>query len=409
MASAVLATASNTFIIGPIAKFFGLIMNAIFKMGVHNVGLCIIIFTIIVYMLQLPLTIKQQKFSRMSMIMNPELQAVQRKYKNKNDQVSMQKMQLETREIYDKYGVSMSGGCLPLLIQLPILYGFYRVIQNVPAYVPAIKAMYNKFGLVDAVKTGISSKAFIKFAKGVGVSVDNVTKNKIIDTLYKLTDSTWADLKSLGKGIKGFSTMADKTYAAVKPYMLFLGINIAESPLNLLKANWAAKSYGMVIVAILIPVLSGVTQFINLKLMPTATQKGNTEESNMANSMKSMNAMMPLISVFFCFTLPVGLGIYWIMGAVIRTIQQIFINRHFDKLDPKEIIEKNKEKAAKKKAKRRVVVNENLQERAKTNTRNIRRSSTSKIDSPPNHGTPKAGSLASKANMVRKFDEKNKK
>lgn len=105
----------------------------------ENIGLCIILFTILIYVLMLPMTIKQQKFSKLSAQMNPELQKIQKKYKGKQDQVSMMKMNEETREVYAKYGVSPTGSCLPLLIQFPILFALYRVIWNVPAYVAGVK------------------------------------------------------------------------------------------------------------------------------------------------------------------------------------------------------------------------------------------------------------------------------
>ena len=84
----------------------------------------------------LPLTIKQQKSSKLMAVMQPEIQAIQKKYKGKeNDQKAMMMMQTETKAVYEKYGTSMTGGCLPLLIQMPIIFALYRVIYNIPAYV----------------------------------------------------------------------------------------------------------------------------------------------------------------------------------------------------------------------------------------------------------------------------------
>ena len=128
-----LLTKSTTFIIGPVASLLGYIMNAIFllqeKIGIANIGLCIILFTIVIYMILMPLTIQQQKFSRLSARMNPELQAIQKKYKGKNqDQAAMMKMNEETQAVYSKYGVNPMGSCLQLIIQMPILFALYRVI-----------------------------------------------------------------------------------------------------------------------------------------------------------------------------------------------------------------------------------------------------------------------------------------
>ena len=107
-------------ILGPIAKVLGLLMEGIFKVldliGIPNIGLSIILFTILIYLLMLPLTIKQQKFSKLSAKMNPEIQAIQAKYKNRKDNESMMAMNEETNAVYAKYGVSPTGSCVQLLI-----------------------------------------------------------------------------------------------------------------------------------------------------------------------------------------------------------------------------------------------------------------------------------------------------
>ena len=111
--------------LGGIAKILGLIMDGIFNLldliGIPNIGLSIILFTLVVYLLMMPLTIKQQKFSKLSAKMNPELQAIRNKYEGKKDNDSMMQMNAETQAVYAKYGVSPSGRCVQLLIQMPIL------------------------------------------------------------------------------------------------------------------------------------------------------------------------------------------------------------------------------------------------------------------------------------------------
>ncbi len=139
----ILATKSSTPIIGQLATVMGWIMDGIYRLlnvfGIQNIGLCIIIFSILIYALMTPLQIKQQKFSKLSAIMQPELQKIQKKYKGKNDQASMQKMQEETQAVYQKYGVSPTGSCVQLAIQFPILMALYQVIYKIPAYVGSVK------------------------------------------------------------------------------------------------------------------------------------------------------------------------------------------------------------------------------------------------------------------------------
>ena len=121
-------------ILGPIATVLGYVMDILFRFtssfGVFNVGQCINLFTIVMKTLMIPLTIKQQKTTKLMSVMNPEIQAIQKKYKGKSDQESMQRQNVEIQAVYEKYGTSMTGGCLPLLIQMPILLALYRVIYN---------------------------------------------------------------------------------------------------------------------------------------------------------------------------------------------------------------------------------------------------------------------------------------
>lgn len=146
---------------GFISNILGKIMNLIFELFYHlgldstgeiglNIILSTILFTIIVYTLLLPMTVKQQKFSRISAVMNPEIQAIQNKYKGKNDQASMAKMQEETKLVYEKYGTSPTGGCLGSLIQLPILFALWPVVREISKYVDKIdnKKIYSFWGMV---------------------------------------------------------------------------------------------------------------------------------------------------------------------------------------------------------------------------------------------------------------------
>ena len=140
----ILATKSSTPIIGQLATVMGWIMDGIYRLlnifGIQNIGICIVIFSILIYALMTPLQIKQQKFSKLSAIMQPELQKIQKKYKGKNnDTAAMQKMQEETQAVYQKYGVSPTGSCVQLAIQFPILMALYQVIYKIPAYVGSVR------------------------------------------------------------------------------------------------------------------------------------------------------------------------------------------------------------------------------------------------------------------------------
>lgn len=146
--SGMLLSCANMPVIKQIADLLGFIMNGIYflfdKIGIANIGLCIIVFTIVVRLLMIPMSIKQQKTMKLTSLINPEIQAIQKKYKNKRDNDSMMAMNAETRAVYEKYGTSPSGGCLPMLIQMPILLALYGVISAIPSHVGAVEDMYLK-------------------------------------------------------------------------------------------------------------------------------------------------------------------------------------------------------------------------------------------------------------------------
>lgn len=413
-----LATQHSGFILGPIAKLLGLIMNAIFNImdsvfGVQNIGLCIILFTIVIYMFMLPLTYKQQKFSKMSAKMSPELNAVRKKYEGKQDQASMMAMNDETKAVYAKYGVSASGSCVQLLIQMPILFALYRVIYNVPAYITGVKNVF--MPLVDKLLVAEGSVEYMtQLGTSLGISkkLDFAAANTMVDVLNKFQSNNWVELY---EKFPELSDLIFSTQAEVDHMNSFLGINIANSPSTLLKSGVVTLMIG----AIAIPALAALTQWLNTKLMPQPAASENGDDT-MSQSMKQMNIMMPLMSAVFCFTLPSGLGLYWIASSVVRCVQQLVLNKHFDKIDLDEMIQKNLEKLNEKRAK------EGLPP-ARLNEKAIREAQAKPVDEKKAaekraatqeaikkstayyNENAKPGSLASKANMVKKFDEKNNK
>ncbi len=439
----ILLTQDTGKILGPISKLLGYIMEGIFyvldKIGIPNTGLAIILFTIVMYLILMPLTIKQQKFSKLSAKMNPELQAIQAKYKGKKDNDSMMAMNMETKAVYAKYGVSPSGSCVQLLIQMPILFALYRVIYNMPAYVGKIKEAF--FPLVDNLIAQKGGTEFVQNLSSAGAfakqfsnesftsGVTTYVQNTIIDVLNKASTAEWISIK---EQFTSLSADVDKTLGLLNEYNNFLGLNIANSPSYTMKVAWADKSFLMVIAALSIPILSAVTQWINVKLMPQQAPQDSKDASDQQNammqSMKTMNMMMPIMSAFFCFTLPAGLGLYWVAGAVVRSIQQIVINKHIDKMDLDEIIKKNEAKA-KKKMEKAGVRAEQMAAYANMNTKKVNtsqntassNSSNNSNNRKQNNGSnvkdipdvkvrdAKPGSMMAKANMVKDYNEKNNK
>ena len=428
----ILATKSGTPIIGQLATVMGWIMDGIYKLlnifGIQNIGLCIIIFSILIYALMTPLQIKQQKFSKLSAVMQPELQKIQKKYKGKNsDQAAMQKMQEETQAVYQKYGVSPTGSCVQLAIQFPILMALYQVIYKIPAYVGSVK------NILSAAVTNITAvngytdilQNFIKDNKMTRVQLimdgSKATSNSVTDFLYALSPSQWKSLAETSQ-FSGFSDTLNSTAKEISHVQDFLGLNIADQPLTYIKAAFVGGSIILAIVAILIPILAWATQMLNIKLMPQAAQQGNGESQQdaMMNSMKTMNMVMPLMSAVFCFTFPVGLGIYWVASAAVRSVQQFIINKKMDKIDIQVLINENMKKMEKKREKaglppqkitnqaHQSVKNINKIEKGSSNT-DVQSRAKKVEEAYQKASNAKADSITAKANMVKAFDEKNKK
>lgn len=343
MINVFLTTYQGAFL-GPIARLLGKILEGIYyllsSIGIENTGICLILFTFIVNMLMIPLQIKQQKFSKMSAIMNPELQAIQQKYKNKKDQASQQAMSLETQAVYKKYGVNPASGCLPLLITMPILFALYRVIYNVPAYVGQVYDIYaglaaelkNAGATVEELSKYLSSNTYVvtdAVKNATGEHIGDI--NYFVDVLGQYGSEAWDNLLAVAK----YSSLADhigsvKSQSSHINY--FLGLNIANNP--------SLKS-----VSVIIPILSVVTQFISTKIAMAGTdQSAMNQENSAAASMKMMNNVMPFVTGAMCFMFPIGVGLYWVTGNVFRILQSIGINIYFNHIDMDAMVKKNVEK-----------------------------------------------------------------
>ncbi len=412
----ILVLTQVTGILKPFAWIMGVILDAIYKFvglfGIHNLALCIFLFTFVVKMLMLPLTIKQQKFTRLSSKMNPELTKIQEKYKGKRDEESMRRQQAETQEVYAKYGTNPMGGCLPLLISLPIMFALYRVIYAIPAYVGEVGEWYGKVadaiigsGNVDAVTTFVGDNG-LRVVNNLGTYAVGSTeyRNSLIDILAKFSTLNWEAFfdTSAFAGIKESTSAA--VASIIKANNLF-GLNILDTP-NF-KIIWS----------LIIPVLAVVTQMIQTKMMSASQPQRQTKNNDnpMANSMQSMNTIMPIMSGVFCLMLPIGVGIYWIASALFTILQTIFINKYLDKTDLDEMIAKNVEKATKRKEKLGVVYDNKMAEVAKKSTKvydnpaydntgykkNNKRKSASGSDYQRSSVSYSAKSIAANANLLR--------
>ncbi len=349
-------------------------------------------------------------------------------------------MSNEMQAVYGKYGVSPTGSCLFLLIQMPILFALYRVIYQMPGYVAKIKLAFTGSGLIDAIAADTKAQELIQGFSNSGMfskqwaSAKYTVENTIIDCLNRASTADWDALKEFDGG--KFANAATQTLELFTKYNNFLGLNIGDTPWYTMRNAFSTGHIWLGIGAIMIPVLAGVTQWINVKLSPQQPQQ-DEQANSMAASMKTMNYIMPLMSVWFCFTLPAGMGLYWIAGAVVRGIIMVILNKQIDKMDYEKLIAKNAKKNEKKIAKRKAT-QEKLNAYANMSTRNIPSNSNNSNNSKSNNSSntssyvrrnsdiakkagnvsskesPKSsgssgGSMMAKANSVKKFNEKNNK
>ena len=402
-------------ILGPIATVLGYVMDILFRFtssfGVFNVVLCIILFTIVMKTLMIPLTIKQQKTTKLMSVMNPEIQAIQKKYKGKSDQESMQRQNVEIQAVYEKYGTSMTGGCLPLLIQMPILLALYRVIYNIPAYVPSVRVYFDNVvtPLMGQADYAQKLQEITNIATACGGKLDKfdfTNANRLVDMLYKFSTSQWGELQSLFPAI---SDVIGQNAAVVERMNTFLGLNMAEAP------GWVPSF------AWIIPVLAAVSQWFSTKLMSGNQPSTSADAENpMAQSMKTMTTTMPLFSAFICITMPAGLGIYWIATSVVTIIQQLIVNAYMDKVNIDDMIAKNLEKVNKKRAKQglppakvtqnataslKAIKAEEEKEKVAEEVKKEKIAKQIEESSKYYNTNAKPGSLASKAAMVQKYNE----
>ena len=288
-----------------ITRPLGWIIEQIYNL-VANYGLAIIIFTVIVKLILLPLNIKSQKAMRKQQKIQPILQELQKKYAN-----DQEKLQKEMMKLYKENNVSMTGGCLPMLIQMPILIGLYQVIQKPLSYLMG----------VDWMAEDVINKVYM-LRDTMASQIGNLATQteEMLAKMSQIQLSQWAEIVN----------------GPTDPWVInfnFLGLNLANTPsaainyiMRLDFSNWG------VIALLLIPVLAVVSQVLTTKL--TQIQSGqNTKDNsdNPANQMsKSMMMMMPLMTGLFTFTLPSGIGIYWIVSSITQLLQQLALNKYFE-------------------------------------------------------------------------------
>ena len=275
--------------IDAILKGFGLVVKFCYNIGGKNYLLALILFAVIVKIAMLPLSIKQQKNQIKQASLRPKEMAIRKKYAGRNDQPTQQKMQNEIMELYQKENFNPMGGCLPMLIQLPILLGLYQVVIRPLEF------------LCNVPKDVVNS--LMKAAE---------IKNNIQIQLVEFLRTNWDTYASQ---LEPYMTKAEL------PNFKTFGINLANTPsLDNLK--------GEGLILLLVPVLTFVFMFFSMKITRKFTYnaaEGTQQDAATGCSTKMMDYMMPLMSVYITFIVPAVIGVYWIVNNIVGTIQQIIL------------------------------------------------------------------------------------
>lgn len=327
-------TVSDSFIVGPIAKVFAVVLDTIFNFISNNIteinalAISIVIFTVLIKLLLLPLMVNQQKSMRRMQLVQPKLQKIQNKYKGQKDPESQRKMQAEMQKLYSKHKVNPFGGCLPMLIQFPILFAMYAVFRAMPGYITQLNEVYTGVANTLMATDGWQQTLFdvvtnSKLAiQGLPKEASAYTLNNVIDILYL------ADTTAITGAFQSLSEAAVESLKHGKSITDFLGIfNLSKAP------GWGFPG-------LIIPVIAGGTTFVQSKLMMAKmkkkdNKKDNGEPNTMEQSQKMMNTIFPFMMAFISVTAPLGLSLYWITSNLFQIGQQAVINNIMDKEEEK--------------------------------------------------------------------------
>ena len=290
-------------ILGWIGAFIGW-MTRTLCFGSYIGGICL--FAVIVELLMLPLSIKQQKNSIKQAKLRPKERAIKKKYAGRDDQVTKQKQSQELQELYQKENVNAAAGCLPLLIQLPIVLALYRIVVDPLRYV---------LGQVPALSSALNAYFTASPAAG-GLGKSIVSNGGTITMLSELTPDNLAGLKNFlfyGNGDELVSAI--ETIMPKMPDFTLGNINLGLAP-SFERFDWL----------LLVPVLTFVIYFFSMRLTKKFTYQSEAmQDQQTACSNWLMDIYMPGMSTFFAFMVPALVGIYWMFKSVISTLRQFIV------------------------------------------------------------------------------------
>ena len=347
----ILLLPSNNFILKPLAWILSKIIDVIY-MGVHVfttshcMVISIILFTFIVRAILMPLTLKQQRSSRKMQRVQPQIAKIQEKYQGKTDPESNQRMSAEMQEVYSKNKTSPFTGCLPLLIQMPILFAMYEVLRNLPFYISDLNEIYTSMAEMVMNVSGYETVIEETYADVVsGLSKFDVTSVKsVIDFMGQLSRTEWVTfMEDIGLSTNAAFTALQAEQQSINAFFTF---NLCESP-------------GWKIPGIIWPLLAGGTTWLQSWLMQRSTDKRqritgakkSESEKQQDTTMKMMNIVFPVMMAFIVVSTPLGLGVYWIASNLFSLIQQFVVDKIIEKEEYEDALRRRDEYEEKKRLK----------------------------------------------------------
>lgn len=337
-------------IVGPIAKLLGVISDVCFNVvysitPVASLGITIILFTIVIKALLFPLSVKQQKSMMKTQAIQPKMKAIQDKYKDTKDPELQRKMSTEMNALYKDNKVNPFSGCLPLLIQMPILFALYYVIQQPEAYIKEISQVINNITVfvelnLDSIKTGLIS---IYQSLGNGnIPMDQIQFIKPILEAQQVYYVDLATVDGMATGIKALSSVDLQTFISTfftqfEPFTqsqdsILMGLHnllvIKDEIYNFLFLN-LIKAPGFGFPGIIVPIVTWVTTYLQYKVSMSLQGQSASSNDAMASSQKTMMMIFPFMMAFMTINLPAGLGLYWNISNLIQIGQQLLLNKYF--------------------------------------------------------------------------------
>ncbi|MBQ7322809.1 MAG: YidC/Oxa1 family membrane protein insertase [Clostridia bacterium] len=283
-----------------------------------NYVVALFLFAIIVEILLLPLSVKQQKNSIRQAKLRPKEMAIRKKYAGRNDQATQQKVTMEIQELYQRENFNPMGGCLPLLIQFPIIIILYNVVVN---------PMKHLLGMSNEMIQTVQSYLTTAVADG-GLGLDLAGKsNGTIELLSRIKDmglEALGSLQSFTHSINGTTYLGSDAYGALEaafekglPDFSVFGLNLGEIP-----------SFKNPSPLWLVPILTFVVYYASMKITRKFTYQPTTaDDRQVACSNQMMDITMPLMSVYFTFIMPAAIGVYWIFKSILTTVKQIALHK----------------------------------------------------------------------------------